>query len=69
MAYGSYNTLRAGAGINGNIDRFSYNLNYSRINTDGFSAAYDSLGSRGFDKDGCGKTAFRQIWATGFHRL
>jgi len=59
LAYGSYNTLRAGAGINGNIDRFSYNLNYSRINTDGFSAAYDSLGSRGFDKDGLRQDGFQ----------
>lgn len=58
-AYGSYNSLRAGAGINGSVDRFSYNVNYNRFNTDGFSAAYDSTGNRGFDKDGLKQDGFQ----------
>lgn len=59
IAYGSYNTLRAGIGLNGNISRFSYNVLYNRINTDGFSAAYDSVGNRNFDKDGLKQNSFQ----------
>lgn len=52
IAYGSYNTLKAAAGIGGKIDKLTYNLNYNYIKSDGFSSAYDSTGSAGFDKDG-----------------
>ncbi|MDQ2864092.1 MAG: TonB-dependent receptor plug domain-containing protein, partial [Bacteroidota bacterium] len=52
VSYGSYNTLKASAGIGGKIDKLSYNLNYNYIKSDGFSSAYDSTGSAGFDKDG-----------------
>lgn len=59
VAYGSYNTWKAGLGVNGSVDRFSYNLHYNRVNTDGFSAAYDSIGNRGFDKDGLKQDGFQ----------
>lgn len=59
VAYGSYNTWKAGLGVNGSFDRFSYNLHYNRITTDGFSAAYDSIGNRGFDKDGLKQDGFQ----------
>ncbi len=59
IAYGSYNTWKSGLGVNGNIDRFSYNLAYNYIGTDGFSAAHDSLGNRPFDKDGLYQNAFQ----------
>ncbi|GAB3426827.1 TonB-dependent receptor plug domain-containing protein [Niabella aquatica] len=59
VAYGSYNTLKLGAGVNGTLDKFSYNLFYNRITTDGFSAAYDSLGNRNFDKDGLKQNSFQ----------
>ncbi|MCW3091064.1 MAG: hypothetical protein JWP81_2133 [Ferruginibacter sp.] len=52
ISYGSYNTLRASAGINGKIDRFTYNLNYNHTNSKGFSSANDTTGTKGFDKDG-----------------
>lgn len=52
MAYGSYNTLKANAGINGKLDQFTYNLNYNHTNSKGFSSAYDSTGNKNFDKDG-----------------
>ncbi|MBS1599713.1 MAG: TonB-dependent receptor [Bacteroidetes bacterium] len=59
VAYGSYNTLNAGAGINGAIDRFAYNLQYNYLKTDGISAAYDSTGKQNFDKDGFKRNNFR----------
>lgn len=51
-AYGSYNTWRAGAGLNGSVDKLSYNLQYNYTKSKGISSAYDSTGKAGFDKDG-----------------
>ena len=51
LAYGSYNTLKANAGINGKLQAFTYNLNYNYINSKGFSSANDSTGNKNFDKD------------------
>lgn len=59
VAYGSYNTLKTGIGVNGNVRGFSYNVLYNRITTDGFSAAYDSIGHRNFDKDGLKQNSFQ----------
>ncbi|MFT4095408.1 MAG: TonB-dependent receptor [Niabella sp.] len=59
VAYGSYNTLKIGAGINGKLRGLSYNLLYNRASTDGFSAAYDSVGNRNFDKDGLKQNSFQ----------
>ncbi len=52
LAFGSYNTIRLNAGINGMLDKFSYNVNYGYTDSKGFSAAYDSTGTKNFDKDG-----------------
>ena len=52
LSYGSYNTVRGAAGINGTVNKFSYNVNYNFTGSDGFSAAYDSTGAKNFDKDG-----------------
>jgi vitamin B12 transporter len=52
LAFGSYNTFRLNAGINGMLDKFSYNVNYGYTDSKGFSAAYDSTGTKNFDKDG-----------------
>lgn len=49
---GTYNTLKVSAGIDGKINNTGYNIQYTRLRTDGFSAAYDSSGKAGFDKDG-----------------
>jgi vitamin B12 transporter len=51
LSYGSYGTFRGNAGINGKTGKFSYNLNYAHTNSRGFSAAYDSIGNKNFDKD------------------
>jgi vitamin B12 transporter len=52
IAYGSYHTFKAGAGLNGKVDKFSYNLNFNHTDSKGFSSAYDSTGGNTFDKDG-----------------
>lgn len=51
-SYGSFNTFRGNAGVNGSLRGFDYNLNYSLTNSKGFSSAYDSTGNKGFDADG-----------------
>ena len=53
MHYGSYDTRRANAGINGKFRAFDYNIGYTHFNTDGFSEAQKPEGSTAvFDKDG-----------------
>ena len=37
--YGSYNTWRANAGVNGAFKKFDYNIGYSHVSTKGFSEA------------------------------
>lgn len=49
---GSFNTLRQNIGINGRGNKSDYSLNYTHLSNDGFSAAFDSSGSAGFDRDG-----------------
>lgn len=55
-AYGSYNTLRWGAGIDATMNKFSYSLQLSQTRSKGFSAAYDTSGNKNFDRD-----PFRQL--------
>ncbi len=52
FSYGSYQTWKANAGINGKLDKFTYNLNYNHTDSKGFSAAHDSTGRGNFDNDG-----------------
>lgn len=59
LAYGSFNTLKAGVGVSGNLEGLSYNLMYNRNNSAGFSAAYDSTGNIKFDKDGIKQDGFQ----------
>ncbi len=59
LSYGSYNTLRGNAGINGAVDKFTYNVNYNFTNSKGFSSAYDSTGAKNFDKDGFTQNNFQ----------
>jgi len=49
---GSYATWRNHIGISGTHSKVIYNLQYSDVFSDGFSAAYDSTGKKNFDKDG-----------------
>ncbi|HEX8461123.1 MAG TPA: TonB-dependent receptor [Segetibacter sp.] len=59
LSYGSYNTFKGNVGVNGKLKDFTYNLNYSRVDTRGFSAAYDSTGNKGFDNDGLVQNNFQ----------
>lgn len=52
FSYGTYNTLRAGADVDGTYKKLGYRLQYNYQGSDGFSSAYDSTGNKGFDKDG-----------------
>ena len=52
LAGGTYGTFKGSAGVSGSADAITYNLQYSKIKTDGFSSAQDITGSNNFDKDG-----------------
>ncbi|MFV0604769.1 MAG: TonB-dependent receptor plug domain-containing protein [Niabella sp.] len=52
LAYGSYNTFKGSAGIGGTVNKFDYNVSYNHLNSKGFSAAFDTTKTSGFDKDG-----------------
>ncbi len=52
LAGGSYGTFKASAGIGGSTKAFNYNLQYTRLQSDGFSAAYDESKNKHFDNDG-----------------
>lgn len=52
LSAGSYGTWKTAAGINGKIGNTSYNVQYTHLKSDGFSAAYDSSHKGNFDNDG-----------------
>lgn len=53
LSAGSYDTYRAGISISGSDKSgFNYYAGYSKVYSDGISAAYDSTGNNNFDKDG-----------------
>ncbi len=52
LNYGSYNTFRGSAGINGKLEKFNYNLSYNHTKSKGFSTAQDTTGNANFDDDG-----------------
>ncbi len=49
---GTYGTVRATIGVNGSFSKGYYNVQYTRLQSDGFSAAFDKVGNKGFDNDG-----------------
>jgi vitamin B12 transporter len=49
---GSYNTYKGSVALSGNKKGQTYFLSYSKIDSKGFSSAYDSTGKQNFDKDG-----------------
>ena len=52
LAYGTYNTWKAGVGLGGRSGKLGYNVQYNYMSTDGFSSAQDVAGTNNFDKDG-----------------
>ncbi|TAD86331.1 MAG: TonB-dependent receptor [Bacteroidetes bacterium] len=55
LSYGSYNTLRGSTAVSGKLNKFNYNIGYNFTGSNGFSTAQDTVGNRGFDKDGFGQ--------------
>ena len=51
-SFGSYRDFQGNVNVHGNIQRFSYLVNYKHEQSDGFSDAYDSTHKANFDKDG-----------------
>ncbi|WP_131537957.1 TonB-dependent receptor plug domain-containing protein [Pedobacter nototheniae] len=50
---GSFETYKGTIGLNGGVDGFTYNVNYTHLKTDGISEAATPVGSTAiFDKDG-----------------
>jgi vitamin B12 transporter len=58
VGYGSYQTSRANAAIQGNIRKVGYAISYSLFNTDGISEAAEK-GTTPFDKDGATQQALQ----------
>lgn len=52
FSIGTYNTLRQSVGLSGNGKKTNFSVNYTHIEADGFSTAYDSSKSGNFDDDG-----------------
>lgn len=52
VAAGTYGTFKGVAGIGGSTKIVGYDLQYSHLQSDGFSAAHDDNGNRNFDRDG-----------------
>jgi vitamin B12 transporter len=58
-SYGSYSTFNGSAGVRGQSQFLTYNALASATSSQGFSSAYDSIGNKGFDKDGYHQYTFK----------
>ncbi|MEQ8359353.1 MAG: TonB-dependent receptor [Cytophagales bacterium] len=58
LGYGSYNTMKGSAGLNGSLNFMDYGIGYSYSKTDGISEAEDVNEIGTFDKDGFEQHAF-----------
>jgi len=52
LSAGSFGTFRGSAGIDGRVGRTAYNVQYTHLQSDGVSSAYDTTGKGNFDHDG-----------------
>jgi vitamin B12 transporter len=59
LAAGSYNTFKGSAGLNGTVKNTSYNVQYTKLTSKGFSTAQYQTGINNFDKDGMDENVFR----------
>jgi vitamin B12 transporter len=48
---GNYSTFRGDVQLYGKANKLTYNLRYEKLNSKGFSSAYDSTGNKNFDHD------------------
>jgi vitamin B12 transporter len=58
VSYGSYNTFKGNAVVNGSTQKVDYNIGYTYFKTDGISEAADKTGNSNFDKDGYKENSF-----------
>ncbi len=49
---GTYGRFRGNVQVYGKVNKLTYNARYAKLTSKGFSTAYDSTGTKGFDKDG-----------------
>ncbi len=59
LAAGSYNTFKGSVGLNGTVKNTTYNVQYSKLYSKGFSTAQYKTGADNFDKDGMDENVFR----------
>ena len=60
LSAGSYNTYKEHISLSGTIGKGqTYFISYNRIDSKGFSSAYDSTGKQNFDKDGFRQNVFQ----------
>ncbi|MBS1626483.1 MAG: TonB-dependent receptor [Bacteroidetes bacterium] len=52
LTAGNLNTYKGSVQLFGKVDKLTYSVRYSKLKTNGFSSAYDSTGTKNFDKDG-----------------
>ena len=52
LSEGNLGAFKGNVQLYGKKDKFTYSVRHARLFTNGFSAAYDSTGSKNFDKDG-----------------
>lgn len=64
--YGSFNTLRLNAAVNGSTQKLEYQVDYSRLSSDGLSEAKDTTGT--FDKDGMAQQALQASFGVNLNR-
>lgn len=58
-SYGSFNTRKFYAGVNGQTEKINYNIGFAHQESDGISEAEDTTAAKSFDKDGYLKNAFQ----------
>lgn len=51
FGFGNKNTTRGSVQMYGKADKLTYTARFSKLQTDGFSSAYDSAGNKNFDND------------------
>jgi vitamin B12 transporter len=57
LAAGTYDTYKGSVGLNGKKGFTSYNLQFTRLRSEGFSSAYDKDNTGKFDNDGFNQSA------------
>ncbi len=59
IAGGSFNTMKASAGLHGTVKNTNYNFQFTKLKSKGFSTAMDQNNMGNFDKDGIDENVFR----------